>query len=287
VKLFKSPLRRTTAVLAGAVLGLAGAVALAAPASAHHPLVSPVSSCVNEKDGSWKVVWKVVNSEKDLAGVVTDVKAQPADKSTITGFTADTALPKAGAGEVTFTQELTAEARGAHVVVKAKWIRDGKEIKERGEGHLPKPTEVCKPTTPEEPEPEPSTPAEPTPIKKADCDSLTLGLKNPADGEDITLVFKTSKGETRELEVPAGSEKTTKFSADEGFSVEVSAKGLEGSTKVEYEQPEGCAGQGAGEPELPVTGAAVGGIAGGAGLLLAVGGVLFFMARRRKVKFTA
>jgi hypothetical protein len=38
---------------------------------------------------------------------------------------------------------------------------------------------------------------------------------------------------------------------------------------------------------LPVTGAAAGGIAGGAAVLLAVGAVLFVMARRRKVKFTA
>jgi LPXTG-motif cell wall-anchored protein len=146
-----------------------------------------------------------------------------------------------------------------------------------------RPTEECAP--PEEPE-EP-TPAEPTPIVKADCDLLIIGLKNPEDGADITLVMKTSKGETRELEVPAGSEKTTQFSASEGFSVEVSAKGLEGSTTVKYEEPENCGGTGGGDSELPVTGAAAGGIAAGAGVLLAVGGGLFFMARRRRLKFTA
>ena len=49
----------------------------------------------------------------------------------------------------------------------------------------------------------------------------------------------------------------------------------------------GGAGQADGESGLPVTGAAAGGIAGGAAVLLAAGAVLFVMARRRKVKFTA
>jgi len=51
---------------------------------------------------------------------------------------------------------------------------------------------------------------------------------------------------------------------------------------IKYKAPSDCDGGG-----LPVTGAAAGGIAAGAVALLAVGGFLFFMARRRKVKFTA
>ncbi|BBH64404.1 hypothetical protein ACTI_10890 [Actinoplanes sp. OR16] len=41
------------------------------------------------------------------------------------------------------------------------------------------------------------------------------------------------------------------------------------------------------EPSLPVTGAAAGGIAGGAAVLVAVGAGLFLMARRRKLNFKA
>jgi len=147
--------------------------------------------------------------------------------------------------------------------------------------------EACGDETPTQP---PAETPEPTPIVAADCDTLTLGLDNPKDGEDVTLTFKTSKGETRELEVKAGQKKTTKFSASEGFFVEVGAEGVEETTKVEYKQPEGCeSGGGGGDegPSLPVTGAAAGSIAGGAAALLIAGVVLFFVARRRKVRFTA
>jgi hypothetical protein len=92
VNLLKSPFRRTTAVLAGAFIGLAGAVAIAAPASAHHPEVSPESSCINA-DGSWTVKWTITNSEDDLEGTITSVRTLPR-KSTITGIEEGDTLPK-------------------------------------------------------------------------------------------------------------------------------------------------------------------------------------------------
>src|SRR4051794_33414580 len=130
VNLLKSPLRRTTAVLAGAFIGLAGAVAAAAPASAHHPLVSAESSCVNE-DGSWTVTWKVANSEDDITAEA-KIAAQPKDESTLTGVGEDgtATLPKSGEGALTVEQALTAEANWAKLVVRAKWVRGEKEIKQ-------------------------------------------------------------------------------------------------------------------------------------------------------------
>jgi len=283
VKLLKSPLRRTTAVLAGAIIGMAGAVAFAAPASATHPTITGTSDCVSE-DG-WTVTWTVTN-EWPVDGKVKKVKVLSPEGGEVTGDLVgeDVVLPKNNGGEVTGEQVVPADVEKAKIWVEVKFDNGHKEGKV---GVVKRPTEECTPPEePEEPE-EPETPAEPTPIVKADCYLLIIGLKNPEDGADITLVMKTSKGETRELEVPAGSEKTTKFSADEGFSVEVSAKGLEGSTTVKYEEPENCGGAGGGDSELPVTGAAAGSIAAGAGVLLAVGGGLFLVARRRRVKFTA
>ena len=121
---------------------------------------------------------------------------------------------------------------------------------------------------------------------------MTIGLDNQADGDKFTLKFKTSKGEERTLVINPGEAKSAKFSAAPGFSIKltftatVDDQDFSETTTIEYEQPEDCdtSGNGGG---LPVTGAAAGGLAGGAGALLAVGVGLFLMARRRKVKFTA
>jgi LPXTG-motif cell wall-anchored protein len=283
VNLLKSPLRRTTAVLAGAVIGLAGVVATAAPAMATHPTVKGTADCVT--DEGWTAEWTVTNKWPN-DGEVTEVEIlSPRKDTTLTGDIAVGAEVKQGQDfKLVGKQSLPADARQARIKVTVKFD-NGHEQSDTG--RVARPEEKCEPETPPTEPEEPETPAAPTPIVDADCTTLTIGLDNPEDGEDITLVMKTSKGETRELEVPAGQKETTKFSATEGFSVEVSAKGVEGSSTVEYEQPEDCAGTGGGSGELPLTGAAAGSIAGGAGLLLAVGGVLFFLARRRKVKFTA
>src|SRR3954471_22963490 len=58
VNLFKSKLRRSTAVVAGAFLGLVGVVAFAAPASAHHSIVSGTPRC-DSTTGEWVVTWAV------------------------------------------------------------------------------------------------------------------------------------------------------------------------------------------------------------------------------------
>jgi len=60
VNLLKTKLRRTTAVLAGTVLGLAGVAALASPASAHSPVVLHSEPCL-ASNGSWAVIWKIGN----------------------------------------------------------------------------------------------------------------------------------------------------------------------------------------------------------------------------------
>jgi hypothetical protein len=281
VNLLKSPLRRTTAVLAGAVIGLVGVVATAAPASAHHPELTGTATCVEE--GGWKVDWALTAvAPHDKVGTIVKVEATEGG-SALTTIVVDAEV---GANQtVTETQTFPVEVTKAKLVVAMKW--DGVDRK-RIEHKVTAP-EGCKPPSEPEPEPEPSTPpAEPTPILEVTCDTMTIGLDNTTE-EDITLLLTTSKGEERTLEIPAGEKGTEKFSADEGFSITVGLEGTEETETVDFVQPEDCEGTGggSGEPELPVTGAAAGGIAGGAALLLAVGGVLFFMARRRKVKFTA
>ena len=66
----------------------------------------------------------------------------------------------------------------------------------------------------------------------------------------------------------------------------MSFQGDDSMARPSYQRPPGCDTGGTGGG-LPITGAAAGSIAAGAGLLLGLGAALFVIARRRKVKFTA
>ncbi|MGX6604123.1 hypothetical protein ACWKSP_18610 [Micromonosporaceae bacterium Da 78-11] len=355
MNLLKTPLRRATALVAGSFLGLAGAVAIAAPASAHYPSVSGSAPCVT--GDNWKIDWSVGNDYGLDATVDTiTVKDQDGKELALTGDIAadgkvvppksdnDPALQVHGATAVT-----SASVKKATLTVILKWTdgykNDGKPTGDRNDHNavpltttVEKPTKACdKPspspsvsvststsaspsasasvstspsasvstsasatptpttTTPELPVPTPSTtdePAEFTPIVEMDCTTITIGMDNPADGIEWVMGFDTPKGEKREITVKPGEKKVEKFSATAGFTVKVTLSvTVDGKTysdfaTVPYTQPTDCdtSGEGGG---LPVTGAAAGGIAGGAVALLALGGVLFFLARRRKVKFTA
>ena len=138
---------------------------------------------------------------------------------------------------------------------------------------------------------------------EATCDSLIFTVDNTEGTETITATFTSNKGDAKTLVVKAGEKKSATFKGEKGLTVTPSEAGVEyDAIKWDEEKPEDCSaapttpatpaapGAGGGEGDggsLPVTGAAAGGIAGGAAALLALGAVLFVLARRRKVKFTA
>nr|WP_230416806.1 cell wall anchor protein [Micromonospora tarapacensis] len=126
----------------------------------------------------------------------------------------------------------------------------------------------------------------PTVTTDADCETFALTASNPEGGVPVNVEFSYGdQTETRTVE-PGSAEKVA-FPAgeDEAALVVLPELGLE--LEVVY-APEGCGGGGGGEePGLPVTGAAAGGIAAGAIALLALGAVVFVMARRRRIHFTA
>ncbi|MEU4242110.1 DUF3824 domain-containing protein [Actinoplanes sp. NPDC026619] len=151
------------------------------------------------------------------------------------------------------------------------------------------------PSDSSEPTPHPSgstntpTPAtEPQFVYDTTCDTFTVGLEVPKDWpESITVTFKPSTGDSKTITVKPGATGTVDFPASEGLKVTATPKGYEDeAATIAYETPADCDSDGGGGG-LPVTGAAAGGIAGGAAVLLALGAGMFFMARRRKVKFTA
>ncbi|MFR9780418.1 LPXTG cell wall anchor domain-containing protein [Micromonospora sp. MS34] len=134
-------------------------------------------------------------------------------------------------------------------------------------------------------------PGEPSGSYQSTCDELIFQVENPEDGKTVEITFTPNKGDAQKLVVQPGETKTVKFKAFEGLTVTPTAEGLDDSEPIAWEKPANCSpGAGGGKeegPTLPLTGAATGGIVAGAIALLAAGAVLFVVARRRKVRFTA
>jgi LPXTG-motif cell wall-anchored protein len=150
----------------------------------------------------------------------------------------------------------------------------------------------------EEEEPEPEPPAQTGEILfEFDCEVFTLTITNTTDVEELLTVVP-SVGEPVEVTVPAGTEEEpgesepVSFPSSEGLTVDVQFEGEsvieDGPLEITSEEWEelGCADDGEGG-ELPTTGNTTMFIAGGAVALLALGGALFLIARRRRVTFTA
>ncbi|MFI7216625.1 LPXTG cell wall anchor domain-containing protein [Micromonospora maritima] len=134
-------------------------------------------------------------------------------------------------------------------------------------------------------------PGEPSGSYQSTCDELIFQVENPKDGKTVEITFTPNKGDAKKLVVQPGETKTVAFKAFEGLKVTPAAEGLDDTEPIAWEKPKTCTpGAGGGQPEgptLPLTGAATGGIVAGAIALLAAGAILFVVARRRKVRFTA
>ncbi|MFY1633349.1 cell wall anchor protein [Solwaraspora sp. WMMB335] len=130
-------------------------------------------------------------------------------------------------------------------------------------------------------------PGEPEGGYESTCDELVIGFANPEDGEAFTVMLTPNSGEAQTVTVEPGATEIISFPGEEGLEVHVLSEELEIDETIVWEMPEDCEGGEGGGGGLPVTGAAAGGIAAGALVLLAVGIGLFLMARRRRITFTA
>ncbi|MCF0097027.1 cell wall anchor protein [Micromonospora sp. MH99] len=125
---------------------------------------------------------------------------------------------------------------------------------------------------------------------KADCKEFALTVTNPEGGMPVKTTF-TYGDKTETRTVAAGASETVTFKAGKAESALVTLPDLDLELEAVYTPEGNCGGSGGGggddQPGLPVTGAAAGGIAAGAIALLIAGAVLFVIARRRRVTFTA
>jgi len=132
---------------------------------------------------------------------------------------------------------------------------------------------------------EPEGGCEPELQTESTCEELIFTIVNPKNGLAFKATFTPSTGDAKTVEVAPDTTVPVKFAASAGLTVVVSVADRE-SEPIAWEEPEeGCGGGGGGE--LPRTGAPAGLVAGGAGAVLALGAGLFFLARRRRIRFTA
>jgi hypothetical protein len=349
----KLSLRRPLTLLGAALLGATVAVAIASPASAHHPTVTGEAVCTSA--GTWLVRWQIGNSERDIPGTITAVGVRP-EGTKVTGV--DVGTEVAPAGRVLGIQVVPGDKGKAELKVSMQWTRGSRKIDANRSGTVEFGGTCTKPSskpaarfasdcdgvtvtlvnekdatapakfvvtgeggfkaeeTVESGEAQVTVPAknagkitvtedgkkigeyawekpedcaEPTFAYGSTCDALTFEITNPEGGEPITVRFTPSTGEPKDVTVQPGTTETVEFPASEGLTVTPSIDGESGEP-LAWEKPEDCdnGGGGGGDDggDLPVTGVAATGIAAGALVLLAVGVMMFMIARRRRTTFT-
>jgi LPXTG-motif cell wall-anchored protein len=123
--------------------------------------------------------------------------------------------------------------------------------------------------------------AMPTVVAKSDCANLTVTIANPKGNGPVTanVAYGT---QSKKLTVAPGGEESVKFPASSSEVATVTFEGLDLELEA-VATPASCGGGGG----LPKTGAAVGGYVASAAGLLGIGAGLFYLARRRRIRFTA
>ncbi len=134
----------------------------------------------------------------------------------------------------------------------------------------------------------------PTVTVENDCKAVTVTVANP-EGVQLTTARVTYGDEVKDVAVAPGKTEKVSFKAGEAPYATIEFSGLDVEPvkatlgEVDCDNGGGTGGGSGDEdgPTLPITGPVAGSIAGVAVLLLIAGGVFFFIARRRKVTFTA
>jgi LPXTG-motif cell wall-anchored protein len=301
VNLSVKKLRRSATVIGGAIAGLGVVAAMATPALACEPIIKATNVCANA-DGTWVIDWSVTATDSGIGGEVTAIDKTPTD-SVMTGIELNKEIPAEGA--LTGTQTMKATDKTASIQVTAKFhLKDGDIFAPKNSEWINKPTSLCTPPSSSapattSPTPKPSVTTTPPPVKEDNpelvydetCTTLTVGLKLPKSWDQSeTVTFKPSTGAAKTVTAKPGETKTVDFPASKNLTVTaISKSNPKDTATISYQAPADCtsAAPTSSAPVLAITGSSSAPLAGGAIALVLVGGGAFFLARRRKMKFTA
>jgi LPXTG-motif cell wall-anchored protein len=128
---------------------------------------------------------------------------------------------------------------------------------------------------------------------RSDCDSLTIAIENPAGTTPVEATLTPNGGEAKKVTVAPGETEEVMFDAEEGTVVKLTIGDQSG--EIAWEKPDNCGAVPSESPSpvpggggnLPVTGSSTLTAVGIAAGLLAAGTALFFVFRRRRIRFTA
>ena len=312
MNLFHSKLRRTATVVGGSIVGLGIVAAMAGPALACSSVIDkPTTECATDNSGNWNVDWSVSSdvNRATRSEAISDIELDGNSVQSVGDIKVGTTVTKGNwlkgtSTESGSTQQATLRIKfgnyGWGKVKKADKPETGcKVVTTTPPTTPPTTTDTTPPTTtptdtPTVPIPTPSTtsstePVLPNEIFAEDCTSITIGLDNTKGEIEYKLHFVPSTGSAKDLDIKAGEKKSATFDATTGFTVKVTivavfnGESSEAETvTVPYEKPSSC-----GSGDLAVTGSSAAPLAGGAVAVAGIGAGLFFMARRRKLKFTA
>lgn len=223
MKSFRPSLRRVIAVAAAALVGTAGAVLVASPASAHHPIVT--GSAVCEADGTYTVTWTIKNSEHDIPGEIKRLSRQ------ISGVQEGDVVP-ANRGSVTGTETVPGTTTYLSLKVKMKWVRGWWKYQAERTGWV-KLRGKC---TPKQPEPDAEF--------VSNCDGVIVTVSNGANAtKKVTFIVTGTDGFTEESEeLGKGQSEQIFVPKDKAGSIVVTIKGDTSQWQKEgkWEDPGEC-----------------------------------------------
>lgn len=287
---FLSPRNAIKAAGAG-FAGVVTALALATPALACTATVAATPVCL--PSGDTQVTWTISGDGNNdyLITVDSDVAVTLSDKSTAPPLNPPiaqgTVVPDKGLTTVQVFPYTPDKTLTATMKVTLKYVHNDRVIAEPEAEQTVQVGGRCD-------QPPPATAS-----ARSDCDNLAITVTNPEKGVKVDARLTPSTGEAKTVTVEPGKSASVMFPGTNGLKVTVQIG--KDSQEFEYVKPDNCAsptaspsasastpaGGAGGGGSLPVTGTSVGLAGGIAAALLAIGGVLFYLFRRRRIHFVS